>query len=520
MAAPAASVDPQHDATRAAWSVALERVSQGNLSKDPRAWAWHRLGVWLWSKQIEVAQSVVDNRRTAVRSSHGVGKSFLAAVLALWWVDTHPPGTVKVISTAPSHDQVHGVLWELIRNLHRDSGLVGHVQQSDRWLDDAGRQVGFGRKPPDHADSAFQGYHEEYILVILDEAGGIPDWLWEATEALTTGAHCRVLAIGNPTNSASEFAALRGSDNWATFQISTFDSPNFTGEIDQFPAEIRERARGQLPSREWQESNLRAWGEHSSLYKVRVLGEFADSDDGLIPLSWIDMANTRWLRWHDAGEPEQPGRRIVSCDPAWEGEDMTAFALREADVIRYVERHVKEDTQQTASRMSVMLGHPRALGIVDANGIGAGVYDVLRHKGYQVTPFNASNTTRRRDQTNQWSFRNVRSASWYNLREKLDPALGSTLALPPDDYLVRDLTTPRYWPLTGAKIEIEPKKDQRKRLRRSPDVGDAVAMSLWHNPTSARGNDPESERGPRVHRRRAHRYAGGAGFAEQIARAG
>src|SRR5438067_8935352 len=93
----------------------LDRAAQARYLHDPVAWAWDRLGVMLWSKQDEIARSVVRNRRTAVRSAHGVGKSFTAAVLALWWIDVHPPGTAMVVSTAPSHEQLHAVLWEEIR---------------------------------------------------------------------------------------------------------------------------------------------------------------------------------------------------------------------------------------------------------------------------------------------------------------------------------------------------------------------------------------------------------------------
>lgn len=482
----------------------LQELDNARYRTDPVAWARERLGVHLWSKQRELAMSVVNNRRTAVRSSHGVGKSFLAAVLACWWIDVHPPGTAMVISTAPSHDQVHGVLWENIRALHSRGNLPGTVQRSDRWLDDQGRLVGMGRRPPDHADSAFQGYHREHILVILDEAGGIPAWLWTATEAVTTGAKCRVFAVGNPTDNSSNFAQLRNSPIWATDRITTFDTPNFTGEIEDFPPEIRETARHEFPSREWQRDALRDWGEHSSLYQVRVMGEFADRDDGLVPLSWVAQANVRWNAWHDKGEPEVGGPRIISCDVAWLGEDMTAIAVREADVIRRVHRYAKMDTVQTTALVEAELEFPASKAIVDVVGVGAGVVDQLRAHRRPVTPFNGSAASTRRDVTGQWRFVNRRVEALYNLRELLDPSKGATLALPADDTLTADITTPTYGPRTGGKIWVESKDEIRKRLARSPDVGDAVAMAMWLNPTSGRGDWEER----RSRRARAVAHAG------------
>lgn len=472
----------------------LQDLDNARYRTDPVAWARDRLGVHLWSKQVEVATSVVNNRRTAIRSSHGVGKSFLAAVLACWWIDVHPPGTAMVISTAPSHDQVHGVLWENIRALHTKGNLPGTVQRSDRWVDEQGRLVGMGRRPPDHADSAFQGYHREFILVILDEAGGIPQWLWTATEAITTGAECRVFAVGNPTDNASQFARLRNSPIWKTDRITTFDTPNFTGEIESFPTDLREQARAEFPSKAWQEDALRDWGEQSSLYRVRVLGEFADSDDGLVPLSWVSQSHLRWAAWHDKGEPEVGGPRIISCDVARFGDDMTAIAIREADVIRKVQRYAKMDTVQTTSLVEAELAFPASKSIVDVVGIGSGVVDLLRAHRKPVVAFNGGASATRRDSTGSWGFTRRRSESWYNLRELLDPSRGATLALPDDEGLTADLTTPTYEPRLGAKIHVESKEDIKKRLGRSPDVGDAVAMAMWLNPSTGRGDYGERRR--------------------------
>ena len=116
------------------------------------------------------------------------------------------------------------MLWEEIRRLHKRGALPGEVQRSDRWLDEQGRLVGLGRRPPDHAESAFQGIHRQFVLVILDEAGGIPAWLWTAAEAITTGEDCRMVAIGNPDDNSSEFARVCLRDQgWHTIRISAFD---------------------------------------------------------------------------------------------------------------------------------------------------------------------------------------------------------------------------------------------------------------------------------------------------------
>jgi len=238
------------------------------LANDPVTWAKERAGVHLWSKQREIAETLVASKRTAVQSAHGIGKSFLAATLAAWWVDVHPADETMVVTTAPSLDQVHAILWEEIRGLHDRASLSGVVQRTDRWLV-GGRLVGMGRKPPDYSESAFQGIHRRFVLVILDEACGIPAWLWTAVETITTGDDCRIMAIGNPDDPNSHFRFLcQGRPGWETIKISCFDSPNFTGE------EIPEALKGLLTSKQWAEDRAAEWGTDNPLYIAKVMGEF------------------------------------------------------------------------------------------------------------------------------------------------------------------------------------------------------------------------------------------------------
>ena len=120
--------------------------------------------------------------------------------------------------------------------------------------------------------------------------------------------------------------------------------------------------------------------------------------------------------------------------------------------------------------------------VVDSEGVGASVYDAFRtgyrDLGRRVVPFRAGTGTEWKDHSGLLRFANLRSAAWWHLRELLDPALGATLALPPDDKLSGDLTTPK-WRDTSRGIVIESKDDIRKRLGRSTDAGDAVVMGLW-----------------------------------------
>ena len=249
---------------------------------DPVDWASKKAKINLWSKQKEIIRSIRDNRRTAVQSGHGIGKSLTASVAASWWVDTHPADQTLVVTTAPSVKQVHAILWEEIRKIHQQAGLPGEVQISDNWLI-GGRLVGFGRKPQDHDRDAFQGLHRKYLLVILDEAAGIPEWLWGSARDIATGEHCRMLAIGNPTDPSSYFRKVcRPDSGWNVIKVSVFDSPNFTGE------KVAKTVSEDLTSWKYIEDAKRDLGEGSPMWKARVEGEFPDVDEfSVIPLGWI-----------------------------------------------------------------------------------------------------------------------------------------------------------------------------------------------------------------------------------------
>jgi len=468
---------------------------------DPVGWVEHRLGGTLWSKQREIAELVVNHKRVAVRSCHAAGKTRLAATLAAWWIDVHPPGEALVITTALSYAQVHGVFWEEVRKIHAAAGLDGKVLGSDRWLLDDGTLVGVGRRPID--PSSWQGYHRKFVLAIMDEACGIPAWVWTSMETITTSESCRILAISNPDDNASEFARIATTDpSWRSVKISAFDTPAFTGE--PIPAYLTER----LIDQEWVSDKRARWTVESPLWRSKVEAEFADAEAGLIPFSWITAANARWHDWNDrpTRDTQQPaGRRVFGVDPAWsERGDRTAIATRQGDIVITVDAYQGLDTTQTTGLVQAKLrGAPDGIAVLDVVGLGVGVLDQLRRARCNVVAFNGSRSTGRRDATGEWRFPNMRSASYWNLRELLDPALGGKLALPPNDDLAAELCAPRYEFRSGGMLVIEAKDATKKRIGRSPDLADAVVYSCWTELGSAdRDFDPDGFR----HRQRGSPY--------------
>lgn len=456
-----------------------EQLMQDQINpEDPVEWIKKRFGVELWSKQREILHALQDNKKVAVQSGHGVGKSLTASVIAAWWVATHPSDETMVVTTAPSARQVHVILWEEIRKLHRKGNLAGEVQRSDNWLI-GDTVVGFGRKPQDYDRHAFQGLHRKYVLVIIDEACGIEEWLWIAALSITTGAHCKILAIGNPDDPSAYFAKVcKPGSGWHNIKISVLDSPNFTGEV------VSQHVKDQITDISYLDDMRREVGEDSPIWTSKVLGEFPEIDEfSVIPLGWIYKAQERWLEWKETTNASTSGLGpvTVGADIARFGGDKTCFAYRYGNVVTNVEVMPKKDTEGTADLLISRLG-PHGTASIDVNGVGAGIYDKLRRRGKSALPFNAGTKTNMKDASGQIEFYNHRAAATWKLRELLDPANEPDICLPVDDKLAADLSAPRWRVAAGGKIVIESKEDIRKRIGRSPDRGDAVTLCFWRNP--------------------------------------
>jgi hypothetical protein len=279
-------------------------------------------------------------------------------------------------------------------------------------------------------------------------------------------------AISTPGNPNGQFYDIHshapGYEDWITKHV-TLDDAIRAGRI----------------SREWADQRARQWGIDSAIFKNRVLGEFADnSEEGIIPLSWVRASNERWKVWRDhgySGDSRADGYRAIGIDVARSGDDKTVFAVRQRFAIRQIYAYSKLSTTSTADK--VIANHDgRYLHIEMDGGLGAAVYDILKQKGISprlLKPITVSAPTSWRDHSKQMRFFNVRAAMWWNIREMLDPTYGNGLLLPPVEELILDLTTPQYESKADGVIVLENKDSIRSRLGRSTDFADAVCLAFW-----------------------------------------
>lgn len=498
----------------------LRQQSRRSLYYDnPVLWAKDVLGIEPWSKQRDILNSVQANIRTAVRSCHGSGKSYIASIIAAWWVSTRPLGEAIVVTTAPTYHQVHSILWEDIRKHHINAAqrykdglspmpLPGYITQSDQWKSDDGMLLGFGRKPADNNDHGFQGIHRRYVLVIVDESCGIRENLFTAVEAITTTENSRILAIGNPDDPATHFFDFfrnkldaDGKPIWTKIDISSFDSPNYTrdhsGHFEgcedalclerewavrwERDKDIDPRTLPLLPNKTWVESRRLDWGEDSPLWASKVMGRFPDTTTNTL----YSMATI--YRGHDVEvRPLTQSKVVLGVDVARFGADYSTVYLAERGVIegtdldglkvRRLDAWAQADAVETVNRIHQLALKNAVHEVrIDGEGMGGPMLDSLSKLAdttYRVVSMRGSAASPDR-------FRWLNARAWWYAESEQMMRNGLIDTDPTDDKLRDELLAHQYhFRNQFSSLQIESKDEMERRGIKSPDYADAFCYAV------------------------------------------
>ncbi|WDL96395.1 terminase B [Alicyclobacillus sp. ALC3] len=429
--------------------------------------------------QIEALNALVKRGRLAIRAGHGTGKSAFESWSILWFLFTRP--FPKVVCTAPSKQQLFDVLWaELAKWMQNAPVLqtyfewqktrVVMVQEPERWWASARTAT----KPEN-----FAGIHEEHVLIVCDEASGIRDKIFEVAEGALTTPDAKLILCGNPTQLSGEFyqAFHNRRHLYHAMKVSCIDSPRVT--------------------REYIDNLKQKYGEHSQVYKVRVLGEFPDAEpDVFIPLPLVEKAAMRdvceYYEEHDdkgrviKREPLVEGQPIqLGVDPARFGGDEIVIYPR---VGAYVfEPHVFHSIPTTElSGRIIQIGRemmerwrrPDITVVIDVGAMGAGVFDEVADVvgshlfpgEWNLVPFNFGGQG---DSESD----DAATVAYKNARDRLPE-----LHIPNDERTIGQLTTRKYkvsW--KNGKFKLESKDDYKKRYPEegSPDRADAFVLCLY-----------------------------------------
>ena len=467
-------------------------------SNDWNAFARDVFNVKLDEAQQECLYKIQVNSRVNIRSGHARGKDFIGAAACLCFLYLNIPS--KVICTAPTDRQVVNINMAEIATISSKARipLPGIILNNQIKIFDSNRKEQkdwflLAFKARDKSAEAWTGFHSSNIMIMVTEASGVEDASFDAIEGILTGNSKEVL-IYNPTRLDGMAFRTSKAPKWESVKLSCLDAPNVIAKKTIIPGQVDydwvedkvERWCTQVDKLEKDQFDFKWEGKiyrPDDRFKVKVLGEFpSESINQVIPAIWIELANERW---REAQKVEKNLR--LGCDVAGMGRDQTVFAHRYGDYIEKFETFPHTDHMEVAGLIAQRIPKLNDMALIDTIGEGAGVYSRLAEMNEQDAQefkvFSAKfseNAKGYTDKSEMRVFANMRSFCYWAIRDALDPKYGGDLALPPDEELAQELTEVHVKTTRSDRsIVLEPKEDIQKRIGRSPDKADALALSFY-----------------------------------------
>lgn len=433
--------------------------------KNPVAFVEQVLGITpdLWQADL-LKEIATGSRRISVRSGHGVGKSSVASWVIIWFFLTRYP--CKIVVTAPTSSQLFDALFAEVRSWLKKlpEGLQSLLEvTSDRVVLIAAPQDAFISCRTSRADAsgveAMQGVHSENVLLVIDEASGIPEPVFEAAAGSMSGENATTLMLSNPVRSSGTFydSHHRLKNEWHSVHVSCLDSPRVSKEF------IREMGV--------------RYGEDSAAYAVRVLGEFAKSDeDTVIPLGLVEDAQTRDIEANDDATV------LWGVDVSRFGGDESVLCVRKGNVITEILSWKNKDLMELTGLIVGKYNELRPsekpkIVFADSIGLGAGLVDRMKELGLPVRGINVSESPSMREK-----YINLRAELWFRAKEFFEER---SCRIPRDEILFSQLVAPRYSFNSSGRIKVESKDEMKKRGLKSPDRADALILTLAQEPSIA-----------------------------------
>lgn len=394
-------------------------------------------------------------RRITVRSGHGVGKSTTAAWAVVWFQCTRFP--VKIVITAPTSAQLFDALYAEVKAWYNK--LPVGLQE---LFDVKSERIEFVAAPAESFVSvrtsraeqpeAMQGVHSKNVLLIGDEASGIPEQVFEAAAGSMSGHEATTLLLGNPVRSTGFFFDTHTRlEGWKRHHISCETSPRVSKD---FISDMKDR-----------------YGEESNAYRVRVLGEFPVADDNtVIPLDHIQSAAAREVL------PAGTTPEVWALDVARFGSDSSVLVKRKGNFVREPKVWRNIDLMRLSHEVALeyesLPDNKRpSMILVDSIGVGAGVVDRLTELKIPVIGVNVSEAP-----AFGKKFKNLRAELWWAAKDWFASLNGQ---IPNNDGLIYELAMVKYKFDPSGRLVIESKDEIKKRNKgRSPDMADAFVMTF------------------------------------------
>lgn len=451
---------------------------------DPVLFVREVLGADPFPWQAEVLQAYGSGeRRISIRSGHRVGKSAVLSWMAIHQLLFRFPQ--KTIVMAATEKQLFNALMPEIRQwiaimpqpvqdcLLVQSEYIRHKKRPEASFLSA---VAVRTENPEAIAGAHSGgaFGEGFILIICDEASGIPDVVFESLAGSMAGKNATTILAGNPVRRTGFFAQthsrLRQTEKrepglWKTFHVSSEHNPNVSEDL---AADIAAR-----------------YGVESNAYRVRVLGEFPVSEgDSIIPYDVVVAAGGREVA-------QQTAPMVWGVDVAAHGDDRTILAKRRGNIVPQPAKVWRKlDPMQITSKLkqeydeTPAADRPTAI-YVDVLLWGAAVVARCREIGMPVIGVNVGESP---GMVHGERYRNLRTENWFVMR---DWFMRRDCRIPYDEEWFEELATQPFITLdSNGKILATPKKKVRNMLGRSPDKADALMLTFTHGGVFMPGSRP------------------------------
>jgi hypothetical protein len=439
-------------------------------SRDPVVFTEHLFNLKLWDVQRQLMRAVVNGRRIAVSGCHSSGKTLAAAALALWWACRWRDARVLIL--APGWLTVRAVIWSEIHSLLARGRMrlpTQVVNQTEIRFGPSNLILGLSA-----ADSArLQGHHSPRLLLICDEAVGLPAEFWPSIEGILSSGESRLLLLSNPTVTGGYFydAFTRNRSSWTTFSISAFDTPNLAGltlaKLLALPdAALDENPAPYLATRRWVRERYGEWynGDisNSPLWASRVLSQFPTStSNALIPRHLLEAARR---------PPVDPLTDVVvGVDVAGPGRDRTVCCACAGGAI--LEVGIYSDSDARGVVLAFLRKWSRRVRVVriDSAGIGHYFTEHIRDSGFRVEPINVGTAALEAER-----FANEKAARYWYLRERFQQGEVSGLSADALD----ELAVIDYLIAPNGKTQIVDKETVKAALGKSPDIAESLMLAL------------------------------------------
>ena len=509
------------------------------------------LGIKLPIHQKKIIETICKNNLITIKSANSVGKTYIVAALAFWYFFTNvsnmPNEDTIVIITAPVFSQVRRSIFANIRNFadiadsyvkkmfgencsFLSKNFSDSANVAEYWFNKKSYIMGIAT---DNCN-AISGIHAKNLMIIFDEAQGIPPSTFSGFEGVFQGGKYKFILLGNTTlpegPSGNYYDSFKKDSPFKKISISAFETPNFIesninledmlcpesapnnwrkkldrrygtnyeqallrGEVGLWETELLDKMPYSMINPISAFTTLQKNGMNPDSYEflTRVLAEFpSDSSSCVISAKDLEtsMNNYSSPNFHVAGE------RVMGLDiSGGTGRDYNAICIRDGNKVIYLDRFNNISAPDFEELVvSLYREYKCDYCIIERDGVGKPVYDHLSVRDdITVYPMQvgagaglgddyiATYEEEEENKVLKSTYNRKRDELWFNLRNLLNKyTTEKPVLLPPNSKLKAHLLCANWKKNATGKIQVSSKDEMKIKLKESPDLGDSVLMAF------------------------------------------